>query len=308
MNLSLSREKTEVVQPTPPPPGAPRRERRLMSVLGGYGLVLPAFLLMVAIIAYPAILSIVQTLTTKVDGSTARFTLEQYSFFFNDRLSTTNLLYTLRVGFIVLALLLVVCFPIALYLRFSHSRLTTAVYILALFPLFVPTINLSFAMIRFTTTHGLLDTLLSKLGHIHYVTPYLRTSGTIIGLIWEGIPFTVLILNAALVQVDDSLLESARDVGANVLQVFWRILLPLIKNAVIIVLALQFLGIMGSYTIPYLLGPAEPEMIGVYMERTYDQVHAPLQAQTQAVISFFIAAIAGILYVRVVASQQRRKE
>ena len=282
--------------------------RRLISALGGYGMVLPAFLLMVAIIAYPAVLSIIQTLTTGVDGRATGFTLAQYLFFFHDRLSMTNLLYTLRVGFIVLAVLLVVCFPIALYLRFSHSKLTSAVYILALFPLFVPTINLSFAMIRFTTTHGLLDTLLSRAGLVHYVTPYLRTSGTIIGLVWEGIPFTVLILNAAMVQVDDSLLESARDVGASIPQVFLRILLPLIKNAVIIILALQFLGILGSYTIPYLLGPAEPEMIGVFMERTYDQVHAPLQAQTQAVISFFIAAIAGILYVRTVASQQRRTE
>jgi len=46
-------------------------------------------------------------------------------------------------------------------------------------------------------------------------------------------------------------------------------------------------------------------MMGVFMERIYDQVHAPLQAQTQAVITFIIAALAGYVYVRTVASRQK---
>ena len=121
-------------------------------------------------------------------------------------------------------------------------------------------------MIRFTIPHGLLDTLLSKFGIGNYSSPYLTTTGSIIGLVWEGIPFTVFILSAAMVQIDDSLLESARDVGANAWQIFWQIMLPLIKNAVIIIFSLEFLGVFGSYTVPYLLGPAEPEMMGVFME------------------------------------------
>lgn len=284
------------------------RRGNLKSIISGYALILPALLLVIIVIAYPAILSIIQTLTTRMDGSATSFTLEQYNFFVNDPLSTTNLVYTLLVAVLVVCLLFLICLPITLYLRFSHSRLTNVIYVLALFPLFVPTINLAFAMIRFTTTHGLLDTILSKLGFTQYLTPYLTTKGTIIGLVWEGIPFTTLILSAAMTQVDDSLLESARDVGANAWQIFLRILLPLIKNAVVIIISLEFLGILGSYTIPYLLGPAEPEMMGVFMERTYDQVHAPLQAQTQAVITFLFAAIGGYLYVRTVASQQKSED
>jgi putative spermidine/putrescine transport system permease protein len=284
------------------------RRRRLQTIVSGYALILPALLLVAFIIVYPALLSVIETLTTRLDGGSAAFTLEQYAAFFTDPLSVMNLLYTLRVTLTVVVLLYLISFPISLYLRFSHSRLTNLIHILALFPLFVPGIVLAFAMIRFTITHGLLDTLLSKIGITAYVTPYLTTTGSIIGLVWEGIPFTVLILSAAMVQVDDSLLESARDVGANPWQIFWRILLPLIKNAVVIIFSLEFLGILGSYTVPYLLGPAEPEMMSVFMERTYHQVHAPLQAQTQAVITFLIAAIAGYVYVRTVASQQKSED
>ncbi len=284
------------------------RRRNLRNIFGGYLLILPALLLVVLVIIYPAALSVIQTLTTKADGTTAGFTLDQYKYFFGDPLSVNNLLYTLEVTFTVVAVLFLIAFPICLYLRFSKSRITGVIHFLTLFPLFVPGIVLAFALIRFTVTHGMLNSILSGIGITQYSTPYLTTRGTIFGLVWEGIPFTTLILSAAMVQIDDSLLESARDVGANSWQIFWQIMLPLIKNAVVIIFSLEFLGVLGSYTIPYLLGPAEPEMMGVFMERIYSQVHAPIQAQTQAVITFVIAAIAGYFYVRTVAAQQANED
>ena len=284
------------------------RRRNLRGIASGYLLILPAFLLVILIIVYPAALSVIQTLTTKADGTITSFTLDQYKYFFTDSLSVNNLIYTLRVTFTVVGILFLIAFPICLYLRFSKSRITNVIHFLTLFPLFVPGIVLAFALIRFTVTHGMLNSILSDLGITQYSSPYLTSQGTIFGLVWEGIPFTTLILSAAMVQIDDSLLESARDVGANSWQVFWKIMLPLIKNAVVIIFSLEFLGVLGSYTIPYLLGPAEPEMMGVFMERIYDQVHAPIQAQTQAVITFVIAAIAGYVYVRTVASRQANEE
>jgi putative spermidine/putrescine transport system permease protein len=284
------------------------RRRRLRSIISGYVLILPSVLLVLFIIVYPAALSVIETLTTKLDGSTTGFTLEQYTAFFSDPFSVTNLLYTLRVTLTVVAVLFVIAFPICLYLRFSKSRISNIIHFLTLFPLFVPGIVLAYAMIRFTITRGLLASLLAIIGITQYNTPYLTTQGTIIGLVWEGIPFTTLILSAAMIQIDDSLLESARDVGASAWQIFWYIMLPQIKNAVVIIFSLQFLGVFGSYTIPYLLGPAEPEMMGVFMERTYNQIHAPLRAQTQAVITFIIAALAGYIYVRTVARQQKSEE
>jgi putative spermidine/putrescine transport system permease protein len=284
------------------------RRRQLKSVIGGYVLILPALLLVIGIIVFPATRSIIQTLTTNLDGTSTGFTLSQYEAFFKDPLSVTNLLYTLRVTLTVVVTLFLIAFPICLYLRFSKSRIATVIHFLTLFPLFVPGIMLAYALIRFTITRGMLASILALFGITQYTTPYLQTEGTIIGLVWEGIPFTTLILSAAMIQIDDSLLESARDVGANAWQIFWNIMLPLIKNAVVIIFSLEFLGVLGSYTIPYLLGPAEPEMMGVFMERTYNQVHAPLQAQTQAVITFLIAALAGYIYVRTVASRQKGDE
>jgi putative spermidine/putrescine transport system permease protein len=117
----------------------------------------------------------------------------------------------------------------------------------------------------------------------------------------------VLILTAGLAQVPDGMLESARDVGAGWLRIFRRIILPLISRSVLIAFSLNFLGIIGSFTLPYLLGPASPEMMGVFMQRTFGDALAPDRAETQAVITFLICSVVGFLYVRA-AVQQRREE
>jgi ABC-type spermidine/putrescine transport system permease subunit I len=181
------------------------------------------------------------------------------------------------------------------------------VQLLALFPLFVPGIILAFALIRFLGTRGTLETILNLLGFTGYRTPYLKPDAIVIGLTWESIPFTVLILTAGLRQVSDELIESARDVGANNWQIFWRIILPQIIRPVLIVFSLNFLGIFGSYTLPYLLGPAAPQMMGVFMQQTFGQYRRPDDAETQAVITFLISAAVGFLYVRTVVSQRRQE-
>src|ERR1043166_383217 len=106
------------------------RRRRLRSILSGYALILPALLLVVFIILYPATRSIILTLTTKVDGSTTGFTLDQYTTFFNDPFSVTNLLYTVGVTFSVVITLFVIAFPVCLYLRFSKSRIASIIHFL----------------------------------------------------------------------------------------------------------------------------------------------------------------------------------
>ncbi|MDX2163204.1 MAG: ABC transporter permease subunit [bacterium] len=286
----------------PASPTKPRWRTELIAYL----LVAPPLLLMILLIFIPALQSTARTLTVDVNGEPG-LSLSRYIAFFQDPISVSNLLFTFQITLVTLAAIFVVCFPLALYLRFSDGRIAGAVQILALFPLFVPGIILAFALIRFLGTRGTLDTILSGFGLTGYRTPYLKPDAIIFALVWESIPFTVLVLTAGLRQINDSLIESARDVGANAWQIFWRIILPQITRPVLIVFSLNFLGIFGSYTLPYLLGPAAPQMMGVFMAQTFGQYRRPDEAETQAVITFIICAFVGFLYVRTVASQRRRE-
>jgi ABC-type spermidine/putrescine transport system permease subunit I len=81
-------------------------------------------------------------------------------------------------------------------------------------------------------------------------------------------------------------------------------LLPLLQRSVLIAFCLNFIGVFGSYTIPYLLGPAAPQMMGVSMQQAYSQFQDRIGAETQAVITFLCCALIGFLYVRTVTRQR----
>jgi ABC-type spermidine/putrescine transport system permease subunit I len=286
---------------------APKSSRKINTQLVAYLLIAPPLVLMGLLIFLPAIQSIGHTLFTQTDNLST-FTIARYVDFFKDPVSLSNLLFTFRITLLVVGFLFLVCFPLSVYLRFSHSRIAGWVQVLALFPLFVPGIILAYALIQFLGTHGTLDTVLRTLGLTGYKTPYLKPEGIVIGLVWEGIPFTTLILTAGLRQVDDALIESARDVGANNWQVFRHIILPLLQRPALIVLSLNFLGVFGAYTIPYLLGPAAPQMMGPYMQRTFIEVQDIAKAETQAVMTFLVCSLVGVLYIRAVTSQRTERD
>jgi ABC-type spermidine/putrescine transport system permease subunit I len=279
---------------------APTAARRDWSGLFAYVLIAPPVLIMALLIFYPAIQAVIETLFVANKAGQVTFSLQNYISFFQDPILRANLWFTLAVTLATTGLLFVVGFPLALYLRFSRSRIAAAVQVLALFPLFVPGVILAFALIRFLGTHGMLDTLLHFISITNFSTPYLHPSGVVIGLVWDSLPLTVLILTAGLRQVEDSVIESARDVGANEWQVFTRIILPLMTRAVVIVFCLDVIGVFGAFTIPYLLGPAQPMMMGVSMQQTFNNYQDRIGALTQAVITFIFCAAVGVLYVRTV--------
>ncbi|MBU6358810.1 MAG: ABC transporter permease subunit [Chloroflexi bacterium] len=263
-------------------------------------------IILVLLIFYPAGQAIVRTVMTDQEvGIAAGLTLDRYFNFFADPIARSNLWFTIWVTVVTTALLFLVCFPLSLYLRFSSSRIAGIVQVLALFPLFVPGVILAFALIRYLGPRGTVDTFLRIVfNYTGFVTPYLKPSGIIFALVWDHIPFTVLVLTAGLRQVEDSVIEAARDVGASGLRVFFQIVLPLIQRPLLIVFCLNMIGIFGSFTIPYLLGPAAPQMMGVYMQQTFTDYLDRSGAETQAVLSFLICSVIGALYVRTVTRRR----
>lgn len=272
------------------------------------GLLLVAIpvLLMVWLIIWPIANAISRTIWRPDAAGNFGFNLSSYVFFFSDQYSINNLTVTLWTTMMCAILLLVICLPIALYLRFAQGSLPAYVQALAIFPMFVPSIILAYAFIRVLGPNGMADILLNAVGLPKIRTPYLTPWGPVIGLVWDNIPLTVLILLSGLGNVANQGIEAARDVGANRLQVFWHIILPRISNSVLVAISFAVLGIFSSFTLPYLLGPASPEMMGPFMNRTFREVNDPLNAITQAVITFCFCIAFGLFYVRSVARNQGR--
>lgn len=288
---------TDTAGPLPP---ATQERRRPIGLL----LVAVPVLLVIWLIIWPIISAIIQTLWIKAADGGNTFSIETYSFFFSDGYSLNNLSITLWTTGVCAVLLLIVCLPIALYLRFSDSKIAAYVQGLAIFPMFVPSIILSFAFIRVLGPNGTVDLLLNSVGLPKIKSPYLTPWGPVIGLVWDNIPLTVLILLSGLGNVSNQAIEAARDVGAGRFALLWHIILPRISNSILVAISFAVLGIFSAFTLPYVLGPAAPEMMGPFMQRTFRELFEPQTAITQAVITFGFCIVFGLFYVRSVARNQ----
>ena len=270
-----------------------------------YGLLLVAtpVLLVLWLIIWPIISAIITTLWVKTPEGTV-FSVETYRFFFSDGYSLSNLSMTLWTTGVCAILLLLVCLPIALYLRFSDTKVAAYVQGLAIFPIFVPSIILSFAFIRVLGPNGTVDLLFNAVGLPKIRTPYLTPWGPVIGLVWDNIPLTVLILLSGLGNVSNQAVEAARDVGAGRIALLWHIILPRLSNSILVAISFAVLGIFSAFTLPYILGPAAPEMMGPFMQRTFRDLYDPQTAITQAVVTFGFCIVFGLFYVRSVAKNR----
>lgn len=263
-----------------------------------------------ALVALPVALLLTLTLWPTLRMVAATFWVnghpgtDRYAYFFTDAYSMANLRYTLEMGLISAFAALAISFGIALYLRFSVGRIATMIHALSLFPLFVPSIIISYALVRFLGPNGLFQLLLEQVGFTHYRTPYLTPVGPFLAFVWEALPLPVLVLSAGLTQVSDHAVEAARDLGAGPVRILWEILLPQTRRSLLIAFALIFLGIIGAYTVPYMLGPAAPEMMGVFMQRTLGNLHDADAAQVQAVVLMVISSVVGGFYIATMLKSQ----
>jgi putative spermidine/putrescine transport system permease protein len=270
----------------------------------GLALVLPPLLVLIFLIVLPAITAIMETLSPPA-GANPGLSLNTYAHVLSARIVRSDIIFSVEVALISVAVVFCLSYPLALYLRFAQGRLPALFAVLFTIPLFVPVVIASFAMITFLVNHGLISTVLYRLGIERFPSLVYNATGIVLTQVWASIPFAVLILGAGLQAIDDALIDGARDVGAGPLRMFVSIILPLNTIPTMIALTLLFISIFGSFTIPYLVGGNAPQMLGVTMTNYLTQYFRRTEAVTMAVIAFIIASAVGAIYVTSVSRRER---
>ncbi|MGH2459978.1 MAG: ABC transporter permease [Chloroflexota bacterium] len=282
---------------------SPRLREGALGVL----LALPPFVVLIALIVYPAVeaflFSLGQVPTNNAAFSTGMhlvvsktITFEVYRQLFASSYFLRDLEITLSVTLLAVVFVLIISYILALYVRFGTGPLPAVVRSLYLIPMFIPVVIASYALITFYVDHGILQAALVHLG-LGYASPIYHQLGIVIGEVWTSIPFAVLLLGSGLDGLPQEMVEAAQDVGAGFFSILWRIVIPLNVVPAMIVVTFTFIGVLGSFTVPYLLGPNAPQMLGVAMQAYFGSYQQPQPAVAMAVITFVLAAVAGAVYV-----------
>ncbi len=175
-------------------------------------------------------------------------------------------------------------------------------------PWAVPTI-VNGAMWRwiYSADFGALNGILLQLGLIKHYVPWLTLSSAAMNLViladlWHTMPFVALILQAALASLPEDLNEAAAVDGANALQRFWHIRLPLLRPAILVALIVRTVEAFRVFDIVYIItsgGPASKTITISYLTYLYSFSYG--KQGTGAALSFLISIFTiamAILYIR----------
>lgn len=195
-------------------------------------------------------------------------TLDHYIKFFTDADFLIILWRSLWIAVKTTVICLLIGYPTAYFISRCEERLQNILVLCITIPMWINMLVRTYAWIGLLSENGLVQKFLGIFGLGN--TELLYTEGAVLlGMVYNFLPFMILQINTALCKMDYSLLEAAADLGANPVQTFRRVTLPLSLPGVINGITLVFLPAVSSFFIPKLLGGGKYFLIGNVIENQF---------------------------------------
>jgi len=232
-------------------------------------LAIPYIVWAVIMLALPVLLLVFYAFTNSGNGMVSfTFTLEHFKKFFTDPDFLVVLWRSILIALKTTALCILFGYPVAYFIANSDDR-TRGILILAItLPMWINMLVRTYAWIGILTKDGPVSKLFELFGMKDVELLYTEAA-VLIGMVYNFLPFMILQINTSLCKMDRSLLEAGNDLGANAVQRFLRITLPLSVPGVVSGISLVFLPAVSAFFIPKLLGGGSYFLIGNVIENQF---------------------------------------
>ncbi len=219
---------------------------------------------LVLFVFLPNLMIVATSFLTRDDASFVSlvFTLGNYARLL-DPLYFDVLLHSLNMALIATLACLVLGYPFAWFLAGLPQKVRPLLLFLLIVPFWTNSLIRIYGLKIFLSTKGYLNEFLLWLGVIDTPIRIMFTpSAVIVGLVYILLPFMVMPLYSSIEKLDKPLLEAAKDLGANKMQTFIRIIIPLTMPGIIAGCLLVMLPAMGLFYVSDLMGGAKNLLIG----------------------------------------------
>jgi len=262
--------------------------------LTGILLVAPALAIVLLLFIVPLFGAITGAFYVSGGWGTGNFTkaFELYS---------SDIIFTFVI--VTLSSLLISLFSIAIggYLTLgSNPRAVTVLRWLYRWPLFIPFIVVGQILRTFLAKNGLMNSLLIETG---LLTPlqamsFLDWRGIVIAFVCKQTPFVTLLLAGAMASIDRSTIESARNLGAGRLRILIEIVLPQVRQTLLVGLILSFVTMMSVLSVPLMINAQSPTMITANMAFRINAYGDYGVANALGTISLLMTSLVAWIYLR----------
>jgi len=236
------------------------------------------------------------------------FTFQYYVDFLTRAIYRKSLLFTFYIGLASAAVSLFFAIPLSAFLSGSVP-FKPVISVLYKAPIIIPSLIATFMIMTVIAPQGLLNSVLINLGLISQPLQLVQDRwgiGIIIVQSWKNVPFMTVIISAVMLSINPDLIEAARNLGANRLQVLWHVMIPLSMPGISAAFLLVFIKAYGGFMIPALIGPVFLPTIPVLMQTEAMRFFHWETASVLATVITLSAVVVLLFYYRLIGEEAER--
>jgi multiple sugar transport system permease protein len=250
------------------------KRQRIQEAIWGYLFITPNFLIILFFTIIPVFFALYMSLTDWNILSTPNFIgLENYEKIFSDKLARETFFNTFYFTVVSVPINVFLTLLLAVLLNQKIKGITffrTAYYL----PVISASVAVSLMFMWILANNGLMNQILGSMGiePVRWLTSPKIALNSVIGVtIWKGLGLNMIIFLAALQDIPKELLEAAAIDGANAVQKFFKITIPLLSPVIFFVTITGVIGSFQSFDLVYNMtrgGPGHSTtVIGFYIWR-----------------------------------------
>ena len=187
---------------------------------------------------------------------------------------TSVFLRSFRLALVATLICLLIGYPVSYWMAHEGPGFQRVAMALIMLPMWMNFLLRTYSWMSILENNGLLNQLFRAVGlldllGVEYV-PMIGTSGAVVlGMVYNYLPFMILPIYSVIEKLDGSLLEAARDLGANSLGVFRKVILPLSLPGVLSGVTMVFVPSVSTFAISKLLGGSNELLLGDLIEQYF---------------------------------------
>ena len=236
-------------------------------------LAIPYVIWMALFVVAPIIMVVIYAFSS-ADGG---FTLANFA-----RMGTYAVVFTrsFKLALIATVICLAIGYPVSYMMSKEGPQFQRIAMVLIMLPMWMNFLLRTYSWMSILENNGLLNQLFQKIGLIALYNQIfgtdlqffrlINTQGAVVlGMVYNYLPFMILPIYSVIVKLDRSLIEAARDLGANTFNVFRRVILPLSLPGVLSGITMVFVPSVSTFAISKMLGGGTEMMLGDLIEQQF---------------------------------------
>ena len=234
---------------------------------------IPYVIWMALFVVAPIVLVVVYAFSNDLGG----FTLENFS-----KMGTYAVVFgrSFKLALIATLICLVIGYPVSYMMSREGERFQRAAMVLIMLPMWINFLLRTYSWMSILENNGLLNQVFQKTGLLSLYNslfgtsleyfPMMNTQGAVVlGMGYNYLPFMILPIYSVIVKLYGSLVEAARDLGADGVNVFRRVILPLSLPGVLSGITMVFVPSVSTFAISKMLGGGTDLLLGDLIEQQF---------------------------------------